>query len=225
MAIRVIFSGLLVICALVLMTYLLGDVLDQAWVDSYVRDRGLAGELVFVGLSTLLASVGLSRQIIAFLAGYGFGFSKGVLLAMLAVVSGCIVTFCIARLLLRGFLLKRYSSRIRRVDDFIRDNTFSMTLLIRLLPLGSNWMFNIAAGVSGVRSIPFFLGSALGYLPQMIIFSLVGSGARVDQFWQVAIAMAMFVAAAVLGIYLYRKFLKDRPLLGEPGARNGPATS
>ena len=119
---------------------------------------------------------------------------------MLAVVSGCIVTFCIARLLLRGFLLKRYSSRIRRVDEFIRDNTFSMTLLIRLLPLGSNWMFNIAAGVSGVRSIPFFLGSALGYLPQMIIFSLVGSGARVDQFWQVAIAMAMFVAAAVLGV-------------------------
>jgi uncharacterized membrane protein YdjX (TVP38/TMEM64 family) len=75
-----------------------------------------------------------------------------------------------------------------------------------------------------VRSIPFFLGSALGYLPQMIIFSLVGSGARVDQFWQVAIAMAMFVAAAVLGVYLYRKFLKDRPLLGEPDARNGPAT-
>jgi len=224
MVIRVIFSGLLVISALPLVTWLLRDVLDQAWVDSYVRDRGLVGELVFVGLCTLLASIGLSRQVIAFLAGYGFGFNKGVLLAMLAVVSGCIVTFCIARLLLRGFLLKRYSSRIRRVDEFIRDNTFSMTLLIRLLPLGSNWMFNIAAGVSGVRSIPFFLGSALGYLPQMIIFSLVGSGARVDQFWQVAIAMAMFVAAAVLGVYLYRKFLKDRPLLGEPGARNGPAT-
>jgi uncharacterized membrane protein YdjX (TVP38/TMEM64 family) len=70
-------------------------------------------------------------------------------------------------------------------------------------------MFNLAGGVSGVRSMPFFLGSALGYLPQMIIFSLVGSGAQVDQFWQVAIAMAMLVIAVVLGVYLYRKYARE----------------
>ena len=139
---------------------------------------------------------------------------------MLAVVSACIITFYIARLSLRGFLLKYYSERIHRVDGFIRENTFSTTLMVRLLPLGSNWIFNFAAGVSGVRSLPFFLGSALGYLPQMLIFSLVGSGARLDQFWQIAIAMAMFVVAALLGVYLYRKFLKD----GVPGLDNGSTT-
>lgn len=209
MAMRFIIRGLLVIAALLLITYLLRDVLDQSWVDRHVRDRGLIGQVFFVGLCSLLASVGLSRQIIAFLAGYGFGFSSGVLLAMLAVVSGCIITFCVARLLLRDFLLKRFSGRVRRVDEFIRENTFSTTLLIRLLPLGSNWMFNIAAGVSAVRSLPFFLGSALGYIPQMIIFTLLGSGVSVDQFWQIAIALAMFVVAAVLGSYLYRKYLKQ----------------
>ena len=207
---RFIIRGLLVIAALLLITYLLRDVLDQSWVDRHVRDRGVIGQVFFVGLCGLLASVGLSRQIIAFLAGYGFGFSSGVLLAMLAVVSGCIITFCVARWLLRDFLLKRFSGRVRRVDEFIRENTFSTTLLIRLLPLGSNWMFNIAAGVSAVRSLPFFLGSALGYIPQMIIFTLLGSGVSVDQFWQIAIALAMFVVAAVLGSYLYRKYLKQR---------------
>ena len=228
MAMRFIVRGLLVITVLLLITYLLRDVLDQAWVDRYVRDRGLIGEIVFAGLCALLASVGLSRQIIAFLAGYGFGFSRGVLLAMLAEVSGCIITFCIARFLLRGLLLKRYSARVRRVDEFIRENTFSTTLLIRLLPLGSNWMFNIAAGVSAVRSLPFFLGSALGYIPQMIIFTLLGSGVSVDQSWQIAIAVAMFVAAAVLGSYLYRKYLKERlPDEGPESTqhlRNGSAT-
>ncbi len=228
MVMRFIFRGLLAIIVLVLAAYLLRDVLDQAWVDRYVRDRGLAGEVLFVGICALLAGAGLSRQVIAFLAGYGFGFSQGVLLAMLAVVTGCIITFSIARLFLRGFLLKRYSERIRRVDEFIRENTFSMTLLIRLLPLGSNWMFNIAAGVSGVRSLPFFLGSALGYLPQMMIFSLVGGGARVDQFWQIAIAIAMLVVAVVLGAYLYRKYLKDRTpgleLESKPVTRNGSTT-
>lgn len=206
MVMRYIFRGLLVIITLVLIAYLLRDVLDQSWVDRQVRDRGLAGELFFVAVCGLLASAGLSRQVIAFLAGYGFGFSKGVLLAMLAVVSGCIITFSVARFFLRNFLLQRYSERIHRVDGFIRDNTFSTTLMVRLLPLGSNWMFNLAGGVSSVRCLPFFLGSALGYLPQMLIFSLVGSGARVDRFWQVAIAMALLMVAVSLGVYLYRKF-------------------
>ena len=228
MVMRYIFRGLLVIIALVLIAYLLRDVLDQSWVDRHVRDRGLAGEALFVGVCGLLASVGLSRQVVAFLAGYGFGFAKGVLLAMLAVVAACIITFSIARWCLRGFLQKRFSERIRRVDGFIHENTFSATLMVRLLPLGSNWMFNLAAGVSGVRCLPFFLGSALGYLPQMLIFSLVGSGARVDRFWQIAIAMALFVVAACLGVYLYRKYLRDRPpgmeLENATDTRNGQTT-
>jgi uncharacterized membrane protein YdjX (TVP38/TMEM64 family) len=103
-----------------------------------------------------------------------------------------------------------FSQRIRQVDNFIRDNTFMMALLVRLLPLGSNWMVNIAAGVSGVRSVPFFTGSALGYMPQMLIFSLVGSGARVDEFWQVLLAMLLFVVAAVIGGYLYRKYRRGK---------------
>ena len=63
-----------------------------------------------------------------------------------------------------------------------------------------------------MKKLPFFLGSALGYIPQMLIFSLVGSGARVDQFWQVAIAMALFVLAAILGIVLYRNVARGKTL-------------
>ena len=118
----------------------------------------------------------LSRQVVAFLGGYAFGFVHGFILAMLAVVAACIITFTVSRFLLRSFLLRHFSERIRQVDGFLQENTFTMALLIRLLPLGSNWMVNIAAGVSGVRSVPFFTGSALGYVPQMLIFSLVGSG-------------------------------------------------
>jgi uncharacterized membrane protein YdjX (TVP38/TMEM64 family) len=212
MATRFIFRGLLVIVALVVVGYLLKDVLDQQWVDTRIRDRGATGELLFVLICGLLGSIGLSRQVVAFLGGYAFGLTWGFTLAMLAVVAACIITFTVSRFLLRSFLLRHFSERIRQVDGFLHENTFTMALLIRLLPLGSNWMVNIAAGVSGVRSVPFFTGSALGYVPQMLIFSLVGSGARVDRFWQVAIAMALFVIAALLGGYLYRKYRHGKTL-------------
>jgi len=212
MTTRFIFRGLLIIVALVVVGYLLKDVLDQQWVDTQIRDRGATGELLFVLVCSLLGSIGLSRQVVAFLGGYAFGLTWGFMLAMLAVVVACILTFTVSRFLLRSFLLRHFSERIRQVDDFLQENTFMMALLIRLLPLGSNWMVNIAAGVSGVRSVPFFMGSALGYVPQMLIFSLVGSGARVDRFWQVAIAMAMFVIATFLGGYLYRNYRHGKTL-------------
>jgi uncharacterized membrane protein YdjX (TVP38/TMEM64 family) len=202
---RLIFRGLLVIVILVLASYLVKDLLDQGWVDAQVRDQGPTGVLLFVLVSCLLGSVGLSRQLIAFLGGYAFGFLQGFVFSMLAVVAACVTTFIIARSLLRSLLEKRFTLRIQQVDRFLHENTFTMALLVRLLPLGSNWMINIAAGVSSVRKWPFFLGSALGYIPQMLIFSLVGSGARIDQFWQVAIAMALLVLATVLGLVLYRR--------------------
>jgi uncharacterized membrane protein YdjX (TVP38/TMEM64 family) len=212
MTVRILFQGLLVLAVLLLVTYLLKDVLDQQWVDAQIRGHGIYGELLFVLLCTLLGSVGLSRQLIAFLGGYAFGVDYGFLLSMLAVVSACITTFYVSRWFLRSFMWRHFSDRIRRVDAFIRDNTFMMALLIRLLPLGSNWMVNIGAGVSGVRSVPFFTGSALGYVPQMLIFSLLGSGVRVDEFWQLVLAMVLFVVAAVIGGHLYRQYRQDSSL-------------
>jgi uncharacterized membrane protein YdjX (TVP38/TMEM64 family) len=212
MTARIIFRGLLVIAVLLLVGYLLKDVLDQQWIDMQIRGRGTAGELLFVLLCTLLGSVGLSRQVIAFLGGYAFGVGYGFFLSMLAVVCACITTFYASRLFLRSFMWRHFTDRIRRVDDFIRENTFMMALLIRLLPLGSNWMVNIGAGVSGVRSVPFFSGSTLGYMPQMLVFSLLGSGARIDDFWQVLLAMVLFVVAAFIGSYLYRQYRQDRSL-------------
>lgn len=212
MVLEFIFRGLVVIVVLALASFLVGDVLDQQWIDTHVRGHGLSGELLFLVAGWLLASVGMSRQVIAFLGGYGFGFLQGLLLSTLVVVAGCITTFYIARYLLRSFLLQRYAGSLNRVGRFVDQNTFAMTVLLRLLPLGSNLMVNVAAGVSGVRSVPFFLGSSLGYVPQMLIFALVGSGTSVDQFWQVALAMVLFVAATLIGIWLYRKYRHGKTL-------------
>ncbi len=212
MKLRIFLPGLTVIAVLVVLGYLLGDVIDREWIDAHVQGRGLSGELLFIGVGGLLASIGLSRQVIAFLGGYGFGFLAGALLGTLAALLGCLLSFTVSRSLGRSWLTRHYSARIRKLDNFIHDNPFAMTLLVRLLPLGSNWMVNLAAGVSGVRPLPFFLGSALGYVPQMLVFALIGSGTQVGQFWQVAMAVALFMVAALLGVYLYRRYRHGKVL-------------
>jgi uncharacterized membrane protein YdjX (TVP38/TMEM64 family) len=203
---RHILQGLVMIAIMALLAWLLGDLLDRHWIDVYVRGHGVAGELLFVGVAALLLGIGLSRQVVAFMAGYGFGFAGGFLLSMVAVVAGCMITFYCTRFLLRGALAQHFSKRARKLDMFLHDHTFTATLLLRLLPVGSNWMVNIAAGVSAVRGVPFLLGSMLGFIPQMLIFALVGSGSQLQQFWQVVVAMAMFVVSALLGIWLFARY-------------------
>jgi len=92
MTLRYIVRGLLVILALVTVGYLLKDVLDQQWIDAQIRDQGARGELLFVVVCSLLGSIGLARQLIAFLGGYAFGVVWGFTLAMLAVVAALTTT-------------------------------------------------------------------------------------------------------------------------------------
>ena len=190
----------------------LGQVLTNDWIETHIKGQGIAGEVLFITIASLATGIGLPRQIISSLAGYAFGIWLGAGLMLLATVLGCVGSFYYARLLARGPIQRKFSGRIRRLDDFLHDNTFSMTLLIRMLPVGSNVATNLAAGVSSVRAMPFFTGSAIGYLPQTFIFALLGSGVAVDPAQRISLSVVLFVASGALGVYLYRHFRHGKSL-------------
>jgi uncharacterized membrane protein YdjX (TVP38/TMEM64 family) len=212
---KIILRGLLVLLSMAALGFLvnqfhLGDLLNQGWIDREVRGKGISGEMLFLAIGTLFTAVGLPRQVIAFMGGYAFGFLYGTWLGLVATELGCATSFFYARLLGRPFVVKRLSGKIAHVDNFVRDNPFTMTLLIRLLPVGSNVATNLAGGVSSVPAIPFLLGSALGFLPQTAIFALVGSGVNVDPAWRIGLGVVLFVGSGILGVYLFRRLRHGR---------------
>jgi uncharacterized membrane protein YdjX (TVP38/TMEM64 family) len=213
MTARVLVRGLIFIASLVAVGYLLqASALDKAWIDTDIRGQGIAGEALFVAVGVLFTAIGLPRQIVAFLAGYAFGLVTGTALAVLAMVGGCVLAFVYARLLGREFVASRFPARVGRIDAFLRDNPFSMTLLIRFLPVGSNLLTNLAAGVSSVGALAFIVGSAIGYIPQALVFALAGSGITIDPVARISLSIALFVFSGILGIYLYRRNRHGRRL-------------
>jgi uncharacterized membrane protein YdjX (TVP38/TMEM64 family) len=214
---RLIVRGLVLIATLAAVGFLieglgLKNALDTAWVDSQVRGKGLAGEALFVLVGAVIAGAGLPRQLVCFLAGYAFGFVEGALWGTLASVLGCAGAFYYARLMGRDLLAARFPERVRKVDEFLAGNTLGMALLIRLLPVGSNVVTNLAAGVSGAPAMPFFAGSTLGYLPQTIVFALLGSGITVQPELRIGTSVVLFVASGALGVWLYRRYRHGRLL-------------
>ncbi|HKK06019.1 MAG TPA: VTT domain-containing protein [Gammaproteobacteria bacterium] len=211
---RVFLRGLLFIASLVALAYLVdvAHLLDKAWIDEHVRGQGFGGEVLFVAVAALFTAIGLPRQLVAFLAGYGFGLVEGGLLGLLGALLGCMGAFYYARLFGRGFIAARFPRRVQKIDEFIHENPLSMTLLIRLLPVGSNLVTNLAAGVSSVRAVPFFSGSALGYIPQTVIFALAGSGIALQPVFRIGLAVALFIASGALGVYLYHRYRRGHRL-------------
>ena len=204
-------KGLMVLLLLVAIGFLIKFLqidtgFSESWIVSNIRNSGVQGGLLFVLMGGVLTGVGLPRQGVSFLAGYAFGFIEGTVLGVAATALGCIFTFYYARFLGRDFVKLRYQQRIQRVDEFLHDNPITMTLLIRFLPIGSNLVTNLAAGVSSVSGFAFVLGSALGYIPQTAISALLGSGVNVDDKIMLIIGVVGFVISGVLGIYLYRKY-------------------
>jgi uncharacterized membrane protein YdjX (TVP38/TMEM64 family) len=214
---QVLVRGLVLIATLVMLGLLLEmmglkDALDSRWVDAHIRGQGLAGEALFVLVGAGVIGIGLPRQLICFLAGYAFGFVEGTLWSSLASLLGCVGAFWYARFMGRDLLAARFPERVQKIDAFLSDNTLGMSVLIRLLPVGSNLVTNLAAGVSGAGATAFFVGSLIGYVPQTVIFALLGSGITVDPQLRIGLSVVLFVASGALGVWLYRRFRHGRTL-------------
>jgi len=214
---RALARGLVLIATLAAVGFLieglgLKDALDTHWVDTEVRGKGLAGDALFVLVGSIFIGIGLPRQALCFLAGYAFGFMEGLAWSSLASLLGCVGAYFYAHFMGRDLLSHRFPEKIARIDSFLAGNTFGMSLLIRLLPVGSNLISNLAAGVAGVTPMPFFLGSFLGYLPQSIVFALLGSGIQVDPVFRIGSSVVLFVASGVLGVWLFRRYRHGRHL-------------
>ncbi len=214
---RVLLKGLLLILSFAVAGYLLkslgfGGNLNEQWIDSEIRGKGVSGEVLFVVVAAMATAVGAPRQFLCFLGGYAFGFTIGGALGLLASGLGCMIAFFYARLFGRGLVQRLFAKRIKKLDDFLGDNPFTMTLLIRLLPVGSNLATNLVGGVTSVRASSFILGSLLGYIPQTAIFVLLGSGMHLDPVWRIGASVILFVISGVLGVILYRRFRKGKTL-------------
>jgi uncharacterized membrane protein YdjX (TVP38/TMEM64 family) len=214
---RTYLPGLFVLAALIAIGIVvevgaLSGLLSEDWIDRNVRGRGTTGELLFVAVGGLATALAVPRNVVSFLGGYAFGLAKGSLLALLAAELGCLLTFSCGRIVARRLASERLGERVRRIDDFLAANPFSMTLLIRLLPVGNNFATSMAAGVSRVRALPFLLGSLLGYLPKTFVFALAGSGVDTGAHFRIALAVVVFMISGAIGIWLYRRYRRGKSL-------------
>jgi uncharacterized membrane protein YdjX (TVP38/TMEM64 family) len=185
---------------------MLGAGSAQSNLMNLVGQGGVRGPLMFLIVATMLTAIGLPRQIPAFVAGYAFGTWSGVAIALLSQIIACALDFGWARALGRDFVKRRFGGALRKVDATLAARPFIATLTFRLMPVGSNILLNLTAGLSSVRLFPFLAASAIGFIPQTVIFALIGRGSAPAHEYVLIVGMAMFAVSVALGLLLFQKF-------------------
>jgi len=218
--------GGLVLAGVALRELRSAGVLDTAVLGRAAATLGVPEEVLFVLAGAVACMVGVPRQVVAFAGGTAFGALIGSVLALAAMLAGCAGSFVWARAVGRAWARRRiegaFGGRLARLDRFIAANPFTATLMLRLLPVGNNLALNLLAGLSGVALLPFLAGSALGYVPQTVVFALLGKGVRVDGAVQLGLGLGLFALSVALGLWLARRFRRAREAaeaagLEEPG--------
>jgi uncharacterized membrane protein YdjX (TVP38/TMEM64 family) len=179
---------------------------DQLWLGDFLTQHPLLGPVALFLFGTMFTALGGPRQLIAALFGFAFGATIGTMLGVLATSLGAALCFLVARDLIGDRLQGRFPARLLRLSSRLQAQTFWATLSIRLLPVGSNLLTNLLAGLLKVRPLPFLLASGIGYLPQTLIFALAGSGlGRANEAELLLSALLGLLSVLIAAVVLRRK--------------------
>ena len=193
----------LVIAGLVKMASL-GEYADPQAVEQWLTARGVLGWPLLIVTGLLLMLVGFPRQLVAFIGGGLLGVTAGTLISTAMAAIACATTFMISRYFLQAWVRRRFPGVIAKLHPLLAGKPYTATLAIRLLPIGSNALTNIVAGASTIKGRAFVSASALGYVPQMLTFALMGQGMEQMSSWQISVSLSLLVCSVLLGAHLYR---------------------
>lgn len=182
----------------------LTHIADRQWVADYLAQEGIYA-FGWVSLTAIIyTALGGPRQVLAFVLGYALGGWVGMFLSTLLTSIGAMACFLVSRFLLGNMARRRFSKRLDQLQEVLAEKTLLKVLMIRLLPVGSNLLTNLLAGATHIKLAPFIVGSFIGYIPQMAVFALLGSGIGVSDHRQMILSVVLFIIASAIGLYLYR---------------------
>ncbi len=210
-----VFAGLIVLLAVAFFARRsLAPHLEPAAAISWLqgaREKGWAIQgfaLAYVTLTWLFVPATLFHMA----AGATFGFERAILLNLIAFNLSSNLQFWVARNVGRATVSRWLSGlRLTGVERKLQSEGFRAALLIRVLPL-PNLAVNVTAGLSAIRWRDFALGSFIGAMPVIGVYTWFASslvqgvaGAKERALVHTLIGAALIIAFAVISRILARR--------------------
>lgn len=143
-----------------------------------------------------------------------YGAVLGGLLTFGTALVAAAICFGIARAVGRPGVERLVSPEtMEKMDGFMERRGLLAVFLARLIPFINPDVLSYAAGVTGIRWLPFLLAMGAGAVPATVFYSIVGAAAIEATGWVVvSVVVATFLPLVVLVVIRKRMAARGRPL-------------
>ncbi len=174
-----------------------------------VAAYGAMGWLVFTAASAVLIAVGFPRLAVCGVAGFLFGFTKGIVLTQISAVAAAYATFLFVRWTGVHWATERLAKH-RVIRALLHAHSPWSVFVVRQLPV-HGFVLNALFAVTQVSHRDFLIGSFFGFLPYATVATLVGSGVgkHSHAVAQLGCASVIAVASTLAVLRLRRRLAND----------------
>lgn len=184
---------------------------EPARLQAALRDLGPLGMLAYVGVFGLTQPLGMPAIALTIAGSLVWSPPIAIALALAGMLVSSTLGFGFARAMGRDWVAARLPERFRVWDERIARRGLSTVIVLRVLFFGSQ-IVHLLLGISQVRFPIYLLGSAIGYLPFIVLLVFFGPAAidwiskQPISLWQVALgAVGLFVVYRVVRRVLARR--------------------
>ena len=163
---------------------------------------------VVILIFTVASFFGLPQWALITISVVAFGPTAGAIYSWIATLVSAMLNFWLADLLGRERLSRLTGPRLGNVLDRIKRNGLLWSFVVRLVPTGPFILVNMAAGVSSITTRSFFIGTALGIIPKILVVALLAKGvfAGLDGRMMSFVFILLAVAAIGMTFWLQKRF-------------------
>ncbi|MBV7317164.1 TVP38/TMEM64 family protein [Shewanella sp. NIFS-20-20] len=188
---------------------LFSQLTNTHWLSQYIQDNGHWALFTLSVSGIAFTAIGGPRQLIATMFGFCYGGLNGAIWSTGIAIIGALLAFYSARFIFKDLLEQHFQRKLDMFNHVFSRDAWIKVMTIRLLPVGSNLVTNLLAGSTRISATSFTLGSLIGYLPQMLIFSFIGAGISFSDRGQLMVSLCLIVLSVFLIGFLRHRRLKQ----------------
>lgn len=188
---------------------------DTAEVRSDIKDLGVAGPLLILGLTLIHTVVFYPAEIVDAAAGFVYGFFPALALMMLGWLLSGLLCYAVGHSVARPLLDRWFGvARFERMEATIERGGATLLLAVRLIPIVPFSLVSYAAGAARVPLWRYAWTTVVGYLP--ITALSVYFGTRLEGL-SLTDPLVLGSAAALLALLFAGHWVMQRGGFGEAG--------
>lgn len=200
---------LLLFCliATILVAYGLGGISPQQ-IQVWLHEAGIWAPIIYILIYSISTILILPSTALNLLGGAIFGPWIGTLWTSIAAIIAAIVAFAFTRTIGRDLIARRLAGRWQALDAELQQGGLFYMFAIRLLPIIPYGLVNFAAGLTSIRFKDYLAGTALGTVPGVLPFVMLGSsGLRALQTGDILplIGALTLIGFLMAGVTWYRR--------------------